>query len=102
MTIGQLEVREQLDLGLLVLCVARRCCRRSGCGRDGIGPFLDDWLDGQHVNVIESEFRRAVVRAEDRLDVAHNEHVPLFDRVYSPTLGLLDRELLQIAVLGHL
>ena len=103
MTIGQLEVREELDLGLLVLCVARRCCRRSGCGRDGIGPFEDDWLDGQHVNVIESEFRRAVVRAEDRLDVAHNEHVlPLFDRVYSPTLGLLDRELLQIAVLGHL
>jgi hypothetical protein len=28
--------------------------------------------------------------------------LPLFDRVYSPTLGLLDRELLQIAVLGHL
>jgi hypothetical protein len=89
-------VREQLDLGLLAWCVDRRCCRRSGCGRDGIGPFEDDWLDGQHVNVTKSEFRRAVVRAEDGLDVtvAHNEHVlPLFDRVYSPTLGLLDREL---------
>ncbi len=53
--------------------------------------------------MIESEFRRAVVRAEDRLDVAHNEHVlPLFEWGYRPTLGLLDRELLQIAVLGHL
>ncbi len=52
--------------------------------------------------MIESEFRRAVVRAEDRLDVAHSEHVlPLFEWVYSPTLGLLDRELLPIAGRGH-
>ncbi len=53
--------------------------------------------------MIESEFWRAVVRAEDRLDVAHNEHVlPLFEWVCRPTLALLDRELLQNAVFGHL
>ncbi len=53
--------------------------------------------------MIESEFRRAVVRAEDRLDVAHNEHVlPLFEWVHRLALGHLDRALLQFAVLGHL
>jgi hypothetical protein len=32
-----------------------------------------DWLDGQHVNVIESKFRRAVVWGKGGLEVAHNE-----------------------------
>jgi hypothetical protein len=79
------------------------CCRRSGCGRDGLGSLEGDWLDGQHVNVIESKFRRAIVRGKGGLEVGHNEHfLPLYERVDSPTLSLLDRELLQIAGLGHL
>ena len=59
--IAQLEVREYLDLGLLVGCVVWRCCCRRGRGRHGLGPLEGDWLDGQHVNVIESKFRRAIV-----------------------------------------
>ena len=81
MTTAQLEVGEELDLGLLVGCVgcvARRCCRRSGRRRDGIEPLEDDWVDGKHVNVIQSKFRRAVVRDEGGLDVAHNDqNLPL-------------------------
>ena len=105
MTNAQLEVREYLDLGLLVGCVVRRCCCRRGRGRDGLGPLEGDWLDGQDVNVIESKFRRAVVRRKGGLEVAHNEQfLPLYELLDSPTvtLGLLDRELLQIAGRGHL
>ncbi len=64
------------------------------------------WLgDGQDVNVIESKFRRAVVRRKGGLEVAHNEQfLPLYyyELLDSPTLGLLDRELLPIAGRGHL
>ena len=103
MTTAHLEIGEELDLRLLVGCVVRRCCCRRGRGRDGLGPLEGDWLDGQHVNVIESKFRRAVVRRKGGLEVAHNEQfLPLSELLDSPTLGLLDRELLQIAVLGHL
>ena len=53
--------------------------------------------------MIESKFRRAVVRRKGGLEVADNEQfLPLYERFDSPTLGLLDRELLQIADRGHL
>ena len=70
---------------------------------DVLGPLEGCWLDGQHVSVIESKFRRAIIRGEGGLDVVHNDHfLPLYERVDSPTFRLLDRELLQIAGLGHL
>ena len=60
-------------------------------------------MGSQHVSVIESKCRRAIIRGEGGLDVGHNEHfLPLYERVDSPTFRLLDRELLQIAGLGHL
>ena len=52
--------------------------------------------------MIESKFRRAVVRRKGGLEVAHNEQfLPLSELLDSPTLGLLDRELLPIAGRGH-
>jgi hypothetical protein len=43
------------------------------------------WVGGQHVNVIESKFGRAVVRGEGGLDVAHNEQIlPLWDTEPAP------------------
>ena len=86
-------------LGVLLGVVAAEVDR----GRDVLGPLEGGWLDGQHVNVIESKFRRAIVRGEGGFEVGHNEHfLPLYERVDSPTFRLLDRELLQIAGLGHL
>ncbi len=57
---------------------------------------------GQHLNVLESKFRREVVRGECGLDVAHNQQLlPLCNGTLSPTNRLVDRGLLESAGVVH-
>ena len=90
----------ELDLRLLVGRVRRRCCNRSGCRHGWIGSREDDWVGGQHVNVIESKFGRAVavVRGGSMWHTMSKSCPSVMGHRVQP---LIDRGLLEISDVAH-
>ncbi len=53
--------------------------------------YVESLTQGKHQSSETALLRGAIVRGEGGLKVGHDEYfVPLYERVDSPTLGLLD------------